>query len=753
MKKLALAAMLLPMMAHAGTSPGLKTGQVPNNTQWNSYFSGKADQTQVDQMQTQIGNALQGVSNANAAATAASAKAAAALPAAGLASQAFRGNLDDVNRALADRFSDRLNVKDFGAVGDGMTDDWQAFQNAADVATGHVPTNIGPALKLKLSQSTGFLGVGAKLNGAVEIDVPAGHYFLSKPITVSYQPNSYLHWKGDGSSATELEFSKGIDGLVTTFNPNSSGSGNELARTGAWPGQGIQVDGFHFISDTQIVPLVPGGTNIGKGQGYAGTGIKTTAIPVINASTPPFQIYHDIIFSNKGGWNDGANNWLHAIYLIDPDNLFMDHVLYSDRSLDANRTSVPFWIHSTAKAFVTPGHGFLNLDYVSAIGGLTCFQIDGDAIQGINIIHPVTIGCQDGITWLAGKNTLAGSIDIADGSMGAARYIVQITNASTIFSHDNFYYNTSPPAGTDPIFFNVGGGDTIISHHDQFYGPTAGLMGAGHSATAMFVTGFGTADAAPSHISDDTVSHFDSGIIYGGGSRMNFTNDVVGSDTTLCYRDTSGSTDPTLRGQFSGIYCGGDVNEHDGVGLGFVKDWAVSRYINSGIELGMPGVRSPGGLTGYAGGIDFHSLASTDGTIAGLNDYDCREAAVGGTSGTAGQGGLAFTCAKGLVVSGPVYDHSAPRVAIAAGGTVQAAVNTSGIELAPGGVIASGTLALPIAPADGDTFTVAAEQTITAFTIQAGTASQFVSGAPTTIGATSPVRFKYFAAVNTWDRW
>ena len=115
----------------------------------------------------------------------------------------------------------------------------------------------------------------------------------------------------------------------------------------------------------------------------------------------------------------------------------------------------------------------------------------------------------------------------------------------------------------------------------------------------MFVSGYPSIDVAPSHISDDTVSHFDYGLLFGGGSTMNFTNDVVSSDTTTCYRDTSTSGTAALRGQFDGIWCGGTVNRHDGVGLGLSVDWGQQRYMNGGLELGVPGISSPGGLTGY----------------------------------------------------------------------------------------------------------------------------------------------------------
>ncbi|MCQ8279771.1 glycoside hydrolase family 55 protein [Acetobacteraceae bacterium KSS8] len=577
----------------------------------------------------------------------------AALPAASLPTATFRANFDDISRALADRMSDHLNVKAFGAKGDGVTDDTLAFQHAAAVATGHIPNGIGASLSSYLSTLTTFLGIGPKLNSAVEIDIPAGHYVLTAPITVNYQTNTAIHWKGDGSSMTELEFRGGVDGIVTTFAPNTNG--NEGAREGNWLGQGIEVEGIHFIANTGIVPAAAAGaSNIGNGQGESGTAIKTIAIPLINASMPPFQIYRDLLFTNSGGWTDAANNWKGALYLQDPDNLFIEKVAFIDHSLDTNRTSIPVWLHSTASA-TGPGHGSLNIDYPLILGGLTGIQIDGNAFQGINITHAATIGVRDGITWLANPSSLSGSITLADSSLGGARYLVYMTNVSTVYSHDNFFYNTSPPKGTNPIFFYVTGGDTVISHHDQFYGPLPGYEGSGFSSAAMFVTGFGTADTAPSHISDDTVSHFDYGILYGGGSTMNFTNDVVSSDTTNCYRDTSASTTPSMRGQFDGIYCGGTVNAHDGVGLTADYDWIGTRFMNGDIELGLPGITSAGGQAGAAGILDFHSIASSNGTVAGLNNYDVRLTASGGTAGTNGAAALNLYGTGGLnLVNGPL---------------------------------------------------------------------------------------------------
>jgi hypothetical protein len=97
-------------------------------------------------------------------------------------------------RTLANRFADVVNVKDFGAVGDGVTDDATAIQAAIDYAI------VGSSRRL--------------------LFFPAGNYVASSALFVRGQ----LHIMGAGRSRSVLFSNHSGDGIV--FEPVGAGSSN-----------------------------------------------------------------------------------------------------------------------------------------------------------------------------------------------------------------------------------------------------------------------------------------------------------------------------------------------------------------------------------------------------------------------------------------------------------------------------------------------------------------------------------------------
>jgi hypothetical protein len=73
------------------------------------------------------------------------------------------------------------------------------------------------------------------------------------------------------------------------------------------------------------------------------------------------------------------------------------------------------------------------------------------------------------------------------------------------------------------------------------------------------------------------------------------------------------------------------------------------------------------------------------------------------------------------------------------------------VLMQPAGTLASGTITLPlntIVP-DGTEILVTSTNTVTTLTLAANGASN-VFGGPTTIGATSPFRIRFYTATNSW---
>ncbi len=541
-----------------------------------------------------------------------------------------------------------LDIREFGARGDGSTDDTQAFADAALVVTGHADRVVDMDAA-RVSVLSGRLAG----NGAVELDLPSGRYVLSRAIAFEFGPDTSLSIRGDGSANTQLQFNGGVDGFRIRMNRNPGGNRTDIHRQGRWPGQSVRISGIQFEADTGIVPAasgrgsnsVPGGTQ----KGYAGTAISVIGMPGEGASFMAPELFDDIVFTNAKGWYDGANNWAGGFFLQDMSNVRLERIVWTDTALDNNATSIPIWYHSTAAAFRTAGQG--NLDVTDALieGGDTAVRIDGQAIQGVVLDKLFTVGVRGGVSWLAPPNSLTGSLVLADSSMGAGSSMVLLDNVSTVFSHHNFFYNVAPPARTSPVFFSASGGTTVESDHDTFYGPTAGYEGPGFAATAIFYSGFGTPNPDPSQFSDDIVTHFDNGIVASGGpvafddievASDTGRNPATGAVTGACYRDSGTGADVTQHPVFTSIHCGRDTIEGDGRYPGAAVQWNLLPRFAGGLDVGAPGIASPNGNTGAVGVVDLHSLPPASRSFAGENAFDVRLRPDAGVQGRNGQGVL-----------------------------------------------------------------------------------------------------------------
>jgi hypothetical protein len=91
------------------------------------------------------------------------------------------------------------------------------------------------------------------------------------------------------------------------------------------------------------------------------------------------------------------------------------------------------------------------------------------------------------------------------------------------------------------------------------------------------------------------------------------------------------------------------------------------------------------------------------------------------------------------------YDYQVLTTAF----TYTFASGTQTLVINPAGTLATGTITMPVAPADGMSITIESTQTITAITVQ-GNTGQSIVGAPTQILPNQPVSFIYRVTNTTW---
>lgn len=668
------------------------------------------------------------------------AQAAAALPMAQVSSAAPLPNLALASRTLANRFSDSLNVRDYGAKCDGSTDDTAAFQAAIAVATGQMPSGG------TVAQFGAIVGVGPNRNGSVRIVVPSGACILGATLTANLLSNGGFALVGEGTSNSELVWTSSGDGLDINFAANAAG--NDLVHNGSYLGQALFIKGLKFAT----------AANNATNPGIA---LNIRGIPLVLSNVAPTQVIEDVAFTNRAGWIGSTQAWAVGLKFTDPDFLFINRAIAVDLRL--SRTA-GFEIVSDAPAGGT-GHGNIICQDCASYGGSLFFDISGRAIQAVWFERPFWVETATGITWLSAANATNGSLSIHAASGGASVADVHVANIGTVFSQGGFYYNINPSTTSNWYGVWLNGVDWVNESGDTVTAPPAGALGTTYSSYGVTIAGGagGIYDPLPSIISDVSVAGADYGFSAQGANVM-VNNGICDPNSsngrgTTCFQDTYTGTDVRFHPHFLHMVTK-DNYMYAEAGHDTVIHGSYGQFFSAGFELGMPGIAIPAVGTGGAGFIDFHSVAPSDGTTATQNDYDCRETIGGGTVGVSGQGTLYDYCAGGLVTNGGIVDSSSVPIAAANGATITATDNTSGQILvctSTGTTLASLTEVLPANPRPKQTFHVTAECTVTALTVNGGTSTAGITatvlGAPGSIGATTPVTFVFDNDRKLWTRW
>jgi hypothetical protein len=85
------------------------------------------------------------------------------------------------------------------------------------------------------------------------------------------------------------------------------------------------------------------------------------------------------------------------------------------------------------------------------------------------------------------------------------------------------------------------------------------------------------------------------------------------------------------------------------------------------------------------------------------------------------------------------------------GFSIAPAANITQLILNPAGTLATGTVAMPRNPGDGQPFALLSSQTVTALTVNTSDGAT-INGAPTTISANTSIKYRFVLSLNTWFR-
>jgi pectate lyase-like protein len=205
---------------------------------------------------------------------------------------AFRATGAPTPRTMPDRLADVVNVKEFGALGNGSNDDQPAIQAAFNAAftTAGVPN-----------------GTNSYLNR--EVFFPAGNYVLRNPITLTQVQGAKI--TGAGKQSTFLQNTVGGGGAVFVTNGfqnshiahltlQSAASATAPALDLDWDGSGsVGLSGNTFLS-LVVAPAGPGaayGVRIGK-SGHGGANNVFLCPAISNFAGVGFETASDAALNN-----------------------------------------------------------------------------------------------------------------------------------------------------------------------------------------------------------------------------------------------------------------------------------------------------------------------------------------------------------------------------------------------------------------------------------------------------------------------
>jgi hypothetical protein len=377
-------------------------------------------------------------------------------------------------RTLANRFADMANVRDFGAVGDGTTNDITAFVDAADTGKQvFVPDGTYTITVSNQTQATSIMSMMERLHlfcTLLTINFNAGVYTFANRTTFNVTNGEKL--KINGASPTVLSF-------TSVLSISSTGAGNHDVTYTVADASSVNTNDFILIRPATSAGIIAGDFTGALGGVWKVTSKSGNNITVKNTS-PKASLTGATISCPTGGVIFVKMNTIFNYTTVNSIGLYVKTKLGTDSGNTSSIGNVVISGGWTPGASVSSNAG-VYLEYGASISCVAEFGVHGFSGNGIYSLYGGILNAANVCASANGTNgfyALNGSIfqlvraqATGNGSTG----IVSSSNSTVAASQ-------SASSGNTTGFFASGGSSIICNYGDARFNDSYGFTSRANSS-------------------------------------------------------------------------------------------------------------------------------------------------------------------------------------------------------------------------------------------------------------------------------
>ena len=429
-----------------------------------------------------------------------------------------------------------INVRDYGAKGDGKTDDTAAFQAAIAFAT-----DVSRPLTS---------------NSGARIHVPCGKYILNAKLKITTGPNAAIGLDGDTASCTELQWNVADGGLDFEL-PQQVQTSPSRSLTSSAAGLSVAIDVEHL----SLVNNAPGNV-------FTGTALRINQpIPrrsITSGSSD--QTISDIRWYARapglGGRGSSGQGWAIGIELIEAPFTHIDHVTglqWSTRGV-APPGTIGIHLVSTggAKDYYMAQIWITNYFNQGAYRGI---GIDGHNIQGVYASGIILGENAKAIDWEAPTSDASASFTLTNSSLNGVFSSIYLNNVRQVMVNNTEILGGAwpVPIAQDYYAIHATDADNILLMNNTLIPPCSGCVvhtiDSAHKAYGIYIEHSKAYDNQTSVITGNSIAYGDVGI-HAAGAQILVSDNAIAAPVLSCIEDGSRSLGASSRPDFENNQCG-----------------------------------------------------------------------------------------------------------------------------------------------------------------------------------------------------